>query len=371
MENILAVKELENQVVSEVCDALCSFLGGAAAHKELQQLSQLPAVLDSMGQYLLAGKVRRCGTWLLFEKYKNKMSGEFACKLAKADMCDHKFCPFCQWRLSRRVLLQLLARIVCLKEKYGADLHFGLLTKTYPNPPVDKVRETYKKMSAAERKFFLNPKIKRRFLGAFTSYEYFGDHTKAGEAHLHSHSLVAFLGDLSERHTQRLCRDVWEHVLDWKNDPLRRGDYHLQVDFRKISEKPGAVVIETEPEVENNKINKNFENICGGVLEVVKYCTAPQAMEKLSEKDFATIIIETKGLRKYRTSGVFYKFKFPEGKNENDYLKMAFDDYKDFDDNKIWEFLHMLSAEWNYYEKKYSVYNNEMKLIGKIGKDLK
>ncbi len=372
MKKILSQNIAQNQA-PEIAE-LFDFLHAYAFHKAFQQDSQLPAVLESMGKYEQAGKVRRCGTWLAFDRYKNKMTGKSAVKLAKGDLCDHKFCSFCQWRLSRKTLIQLLARIACLKEKYGVDLHFALLTKTYPNPKIDKVREVYKKLSAAERKFFLHKKIKKRFLGAFTAYEYFGDHTKRGEAHLHSHSLVAYLGYCGERYTQRICRDVWESVLDWKNDPLRRGNYHLQVDFRKITE-PAAVddvAVEIESDSENNVLNKNFVSVCGGVLEVVKYCTAPAAMEKLSKKDFKAIIFETKGLRKYRTSGCFYKFEFPEGKNENDYLKLIFDDYKDFDDTKIWEWICRLSAEWNCYDKNYLLYDgkleyNQPRVVGKIG----
>lgn len=362
--------QAQNQAVS-IAEVL-AFLSGYAAHKAFQQKSQLPAVLDSMLNFKKAGEVRRCATWFAYKKFQNKMSGEIALKQIAGETCKHKFCPFCQWRLSRKTFVDLLVKIAALKEIYP-NIHFGLLTKTYPNPPVDKVRETYKKMSAAECNFFRNSKIKKRFLGAFTAYEYFGDHTKAGEAHLHSHSLVAWISDdLSEIWTRRECREVWESVLDWKNDPLRRGNYPLQVDFQKITEKPQATaVVEIEPDVENNKLNKNFQKVCCGVLEVVKYCTAPQAMEKLNKKDFRRIIFETKGLRKYRTSGVFYKFKFPEGKDENYYKKNVFDDYKDLSDEKIWEFLGFLEVEWRYNEERYYVFGDGRRVVAKIGKDAK
>ena len=352
---------------------LFDFLRGYAKHKAFQQDSQLPAVLDLMGKFEKASKVRRCGTWLAFDKYQNKMNGQNAVKLAKGDLCDHKYCSFCQWRLSRKTLIQLLAKIACLKEKYGELLQFGLLTKTYPNPKMDKVRETYKKLSTAERRFFQHKKM-NRFLGSFTAFEYFGDNTKAGEAHLHSHSLVAFLGSCNERHTQMVCRDLWESVLKWKTDPNRHGDYHLQVDFRRITEKSKSpsFTVEIESDVENNVLNENFKKICGGVLEVVKYCTAPLAVEKLSKDDFKTLIKETKGLRKYRTSGCFYKFEFPVGKDENFYLKQIFDDYKDFDDETIWKWLCRLNAEWRCDDKNYLVFdgtleNQRLKVIAKVG----
>lgn len=367
-----SVNVLQNQD-GEIAE-LFDFLRSYAKHKSFQQDSQLPDVLDSIGKYELAGEVRRCGTWLAFDKYQNKMSGQKAIKQVSGNTCKHKYCSFCQWRLSRKTLIQLLAKIACLKEKYGERLHFGLLTKTYPNPQIVNVRATYKKLSAAERKFFLHRKIKNRFLGSFTAYEYFGDKTKSGEAHLHSHSLVAFLDGCNERYNKTLCRDIWESVLDWKNDPNRRGDYHLQVDFRKITEKieSSPDVVELESDAENNVLNENFKKICGGVLEVVKYCTAPQAVEKLSKKDFQILINETKGLRKYRTSGCFYRFEFPDGKDENFYLKQIFDDYKDFDDKDIWEWLCRLNAEWRCDDKNYLIFdgtieNQHFKIVGKVG----
>lgn len=357
-------------VITELFDFLKSY----AKHKAFQQESQLPAVLESIGKYELAGDVRRCGTLFTFDKYQNKADGQMALKQVAGNTCKHKYCSFCQWRLSRKTLIQLMARIACLKERHGDRLHFGLLTKTYPNPKMDKVRETYKKLSTAEGLFCKHKKIKKRFLGCFTAYEYFGDKTKSGEAHLHSHSLVAFLGSCNERYTQMVCRDVWESVLKWKNDPNRHGDYHLQVDFRRITEKPELLqaTAEIEPDAENNVLNENFKKICGGVLEVVKYCTAPQVVEKLSKDDFKTLIKETKGLRKYRTSGCFYKFEFPDGKDENFYLKQVFGDYKDLDDEAIWEWICRLNAEWRCGDKNYLVFdgtleNHHLKVVAKVG----
>lgn len=348
------------QLSADVKKTLFDFLDALTKHKSFAQKSKLLGVLAESTQknaWKKLSAVRNCGAEWIFELNQHKQSGEQAFTGRAYETCKHKFCSFCNWRKSRKVLLELLAICAYYKAQVYPGLEFSFVTLTFPNPPIDKVRECYLALSKAYPKLFKDKQIAKNFLGSFAGVEYVGDHTKSGEAHVHLHCLLAHLGCKDKRYWQPVFTSVWERALRWDKSPLRRGDYHLQVDFKSCFVKQ-SVLKKLENQKELNNLNKDFLSVMAGVMEVVKYVVAPATIEKMTKKDIKDLIKQTKGLRSFRTSGIFYKFKWEDtGFCQDDFLKIIFKDYKDFSAGD-WEVIATFYALWNAYDEQFYLKNS-------------
>ena len=252
-------------------------------------------------------RIHCCASMLNFLKERNIVTDEVRRRLVKANFCDYRFCPMCQWRKARKVCREVLGRLRTIDEQHnGVALLF--LTLTIKNEPLTELNSTVKHLSQAFQRLQQSKQYKSAVYGSIRAIEFLGDNTEQGECHPHFHCLLVVPKSYFTSHSY-INFEEWTSL--WQRS--------LRVDYRPIIN------------VQRVKPKGKMSAIVAAALEVVKYSVTSSDLEKLSKEDFQELDRQTRNIRQYNYSGE---------------LKDAEPTFDDVDDETLWELLEEEYYQW-------------------------
>lgn len=283
---------------------LAESLTKIARHKMIAEKANIADLIEKESR---SERIRVCGSMLNFLKERNIVTDEVRRRLVKANFCDYRFCPMCQWRKARKVCREVLGRLRTIEEQHnGVALLF--LTLTIKNEPLTELNRTIKHLSQAFQRLQQSKQYKDAVLGSIRAIEFLGDHTEKDECHPHFHCLLVVPKSYFK------SRD-YINFEEWTNLWQRS----LRVDYRPIIN------------VQRVKPKEKMSAIVAAALEVVKYSVTSSDLEKLSKEDFQELDRQTRNIRQYNYSGE---------------LKDAEPTFDDVDDETLWELLEEEYFTW-------------------------
>lgn len=286
-----------------------------ALHKMIAEKANIADLIEKESR---SERIKVCGTFLNFLKEKNIVTDEVRRRLVKANFCDYKFCPMCQWRKARKVCREVLGRLRTIEKAHnGVALLF--LTLTIKNEPLTKLNSTVKLLSKAFYRMQKTQQYKRAVYGSIRAIEFLGDNTKNGECHPHYHCLLVVNKNYFK------SRD-YINFEEWTSLWQRS----LRVNYRPVIN------------VQRVKPKGKMSAIVAAALEVVKYSVTSSDLEKLSRDEFQELDRQTRNLRQYNYSG------------ELKDAEPTFDE----EDESLWELIEEEYYTWK--NGQYSKHNIDM-----------
>lgn len=254
----------------------------------------------------------KCGNFMVFSQYRSQDTTKVKNKLEMANFCKNRFCPFCAFLKSRKLVVEFKNILQQIEQNSKSKVTYLFLTLTIKNCPLNELRETLNKMSKAFNNMFKKEKLlDRHILGYLRAVEFFGDNTPKGEAHPHFHTLLVvdssyFMGKYYI--SKFKWADMWRKYLGIpKNEPCI-------VDIRRIKAK-----------------NTEWLETDSAVFEVIKYSVAPAVLWNLTKDEFLELDKQVKGIRQYNRGGLCKTIKPLENEEE---------------DLTAWEFLREVYLSW-------------------------
>ena len=284
-------------------------------HKLIAEKVEISKMIEKKSR---SERIHCCASMLKFLKERNIVTDEVRRRLVKANFCDYRFCPMCQWRKARKVCREVLGRLRTIEESHnGVALLF--LTLTIKNEPLKELNRTIKHLSASFNRMQKTQQYKSAVLGSIRAIEFLGDNTEAGECHPHFHCLLVVN---KSYFTSRdyINFDEWTDL--WQRS--------LRVNYRPVIN------------VQRVKPKGKMSAIVAAALEVVKYSVTSSDLEKLSKEDFQELDKQTRNIRQYNYSGE---------------LKDAEPTFDDIEDENLWELLEEEYYQWKngqYSKRKFN-----------------
>lgn len=291
---------------------LAESLTKIARHKMIAEKANLADLIEKESR---SERIRACGSMLNFLKERNIVTDEVRRRLVKANFCDYRFCPMCQWRKARKVCREVLGRLRTIDEQHnGVALLF--LTLTIKNEPLTELNRTVKHLSASFNRMQKTQQYKNAVLGSIRAIEFLGDNTEASECHPHFHCLLVVPKSYFK---SRDYINFEEWTALWQRC--------LRVNYRPVIN------------VQRVKPKGKMSAIVAAALEVVKYSVTSSDLEKLTKEDFQELDKQTRNIRQYNYSGE---------------LKDAEPTFDDIEDESLWELLEEEYFQWSHgkYSKK-------------------
>lgn len=172
-----------------------------------------------------AGRVRNCGTSLLFARIGERRH------LLGANFCKVRLCPMCQWRRAIKLYNELRGKV----EFLGSDYRYVFLTLTVRNCGFSRLEGALDGLSEGWRRFSNLAKFKRNFAGYVRTIEI--THNKEKDTlHPHIHVLLAVLPD----YFSKANGDYWTHdeiLRTWRMS--MRLCYDPVCDIRAVTDREG------------------------------------------------------------------------------------------------------------------------------------
>ena len=307
------MSELDNFNRLEIEDIqLAENLQKITRHKLIAEKANIADLIEKESR---SERIRVCGSMLNFIKERNIVTDEVRRRLVKANFCDYRFCPMCQWRKARKVCREVLGRLRTIDEQHnGVALLF--LTLTIKNEPLSELNRTVKHLSASFNRMQKTQQYKCAVLGSIRAIEFLGDHTEVGECHPHFHCLLVVRKSYFKK-SDYINFEEWTSL--WQRS--------LRVDYRPIIN------------VQRVKPKGKMSAIVAAALEVVKYSVTSSDLEKLTKDDFRELDKQTRNIRQYNYSGE---------------LKDAEPTFDDVEDETLWELLEEEYYQWSHgkYSKR-------------------
>lgn len=299
------MSELDNFNRLEIEDIqLAENLQKITRHKLIAEKANIADLIEKESR---SERIRVCGSMLNFLKERNIVTDEVRRRLVKANFCDYRFCPMCQWRKARKVCREVLGRLRTIEQDHnGVALLF--LTLTIKNEPLTELNRTVKLLSKAFQRLQQSKQYKSAVLGSIRAIEFLGDNTEQGECHPHFHCLLVVRKSYFKK-SDYINFDEWTEL--WQRS--------LRVDYRPIIN------------VQRVKPKGKMSAIVAAALEVVKYSVTSSDLEKLSKEDFQELDRQTRNIRQYNYSGE---------------LKDAEPTFDDIEDESLWELLEEEYYQW-------------------------
>lgn len=291
---------------------LAESLTKIARHKMIAEKANIADLIEKESR---SERIRVCGSMLNFLKERNIVTEEVRRRLVKANFCDYRFCPMCQWRKARKVCREVLGRLRTIDEAHnGVALLF--LTLTIKNEPLTELNSTVKHLSQAFQRLQQSKQYKDAVLGSIRAIEFLGDNTAQGECHPHFHCLLVVRKSYFKK-SDYINFEEWTAL--WQRS--------LRVNYRPVIN------------VQRVKPKGKMSAIVAAALEVVKYSVTSSDLEKLSKEDFQELDRQTRNVRQYNYSGE---------------LKDAEPTFDDAEDENLWELLEEEYFQWSHgkYSKR-------------------
>lgn len=294
---------------------LAESLTKIARHKMIAEKANIADLIEKESR---SERIKVCGSMLNFLKERNIVTDEVRRRLIKANFCDYRFCPMCQWRKARKVCREVLGRLRTIDEAHnGVALLF--LTLTIKNEPLTELNSTVKHLSQAFQRLQQSKQYKDAVLGSIRAIEFLGDNTEQGECHPHFHCLLVVRKSYFKK-SDYINFEEWTNL--WQRS--------LRVNYRPVIN------------VQRVKPKGKMSAIVAAALEVVKYSVTSSDLEKLSKEDFQELDKQTRNIRQYNYSGE---------------LKDAEPTFDDAEDENLWELLEEEYYQWKngqYSKRKFN-----------------
>jgi plasmid rolling circle replication initiator protein Rep len=162
--------------------------------------------------------MQECGTFLEFA-----ITIDHVRRLVRANFCDTRLCPMCNWRKSKKLGHELERVMKIYRERHPA-FSVVMLTLTERNVSGDDLGKTLDKISKGFSKLRHRPEWKRTVKASFRATEV--TRARDGEYHPHMHILMF----VSEEIAQSRWGELWEMSRDL--------DYHPIIDKKKVEDLP-------------------------------------------------------------------------------------------------------------------------------------
>lgn len=181
-------------------------------------------------------RVRECGTFLEYKKYKDGRM-----RLNKANFCKVRLCPMCSWRRSLKIYGQV-SKVMNYAED-NKDYDYIFLTLTVKNCTGDELKDTIDLLmngfnSMTKRKMYKNS-IKGHFRALEITHNLIND-----TYHPHFHCILAVNKSYFNSRdyiSQREWTSLWKDVL--------KVDYTPIVDVRRFKDRKGKGISKSIAEV--------------------------------------------------------------------------------------------------------------------------
>jgi plasmid rolling circle replication initiator protein Rep len=259
----------------------------------------------------MMARIKTCGDFLAFiadYELQNK-------KLTKGNFCNHRFCPLCAWRLTKKNALKLDSLMKYINIEHQKEFIF--MTLTTPNVPAEKLKDEIDKYNKdftrlLKRKEFLNIKGYVRKLEVTYNAE-------RNDFHPHFHCIFAvnkryFTTKEYIKHQQLL--DLWRDVTG-------------QPEITQVS------ISKIEPKIDYKH----------SAYEVATYSAKPDDYLTHGQDIFNTFYSALSGRQLLVYSGLF-------AKANSKFKKKELDKYKIFDENTYHWFLKYFWAGGEYLENE-------------------
>lgn len=278
-------------------------------------------------------RVDECGANLLFVANQDKSKA----RLWKGFFCNHKFCPTCSWRSSRKQMIKLSVVMSAIQEEYKYEYLF--VTLTTPNVKADKLGDEIKHFNNSFSKLMR----KKRFRG-------WGDKRK-GESY--KGFVKGYMKKVEVTYNDE--RDDYNphlHVLMAVKPSYFKKDYLSKAEW--LDEWRAAT---GQPEIEAIDIVRvKREQNNKTALEMAKY-VAKDSDYLLNQEVFDTFFSGLKNKRIIVYAGIMKEYA-------NRYDIGELDKYK-VKDNEV--YVYILMAKFNFelmkYERRYRIMTDEERKI--------
>jgi plasmid rolling circle replication initiator protein Rep len=229
--------------------------------------------------------VRNCGSFLTFSKQEHMQTLETRLKLKKADFCKFRFCATCNWRRNMNINRELLEAFKAIEDTKKRVVYL-FLTLTVKNPATNDLKATVELMNDAFKRMSKTLAYKNTILGHFKALEIVGDETQPNEVHPHFH-VILIVAESYFKSPKYIHTDEWSKM--WQK--ALRADYSPIVHVQKIKRK-------------RTPSGKKLTALQCAVYEVAKYSVKHSILTDKSNDEFASIILQTKGMRFFSTGGI-------------------------------------------------------------------
>lgn len=297
---------------NERCQAFSDILSDIKSHKDFQRALS-PALSEAY---------RNTRHWSEVKDTRLRACGDFVMlapsgKIIGANFCKNRFCPFCQWRLSRRVFGQT-QRIVNYIQEHYQGFEFLFLTVTISNSVC--LSEGLNCVLKGFNNLTHDRTWRRVVRGFMRSLEItYNDEAKTWHPHVHAILAVSDKYFQNEYITQKGWRKLWDRAA--------RIDYESFVNVKKV-----------------------YGDLVAAVSEISKYSVKPSSLNvnEVDEVSVYSDLIDSTFKRRLRSfGGVFREAIKNLGVDlDNDYL----DDYDQ--EKEGCTYLLYDKRTSNYYETK-------------------
>ena len=252
-------------------------------------------------------RIQGCGSYLEFysdETFEHQ-------KLHKAYFCGHRFCPYCNWRKSRKQAVLISTLLKYLKSN---GFEFLFLTLTAPNVSGDELKSEIERFSSSFTKMIKRKKFSQSIEGYVRNLEItYNKKTKTFHPHLHVILCVqkSYFTNPKKYISRAHYLKIWQECM--KDDRI------TQVDVRKID-------------------TDSFK----AIAEVSKY-TSKDSDYLISKEVFDIFFNSLKG-----KNGVSYGGKFKEAKKLYNSGQLEYLKEKD-----LVEYIYLITYVWG--PKQYQI----------------
>ncbi len=282
-----------------------------------------------------ARDMQDCGRILFFNKEQHKETRSHRLKLEQMYTCKDRFCPFCNWRRSRKLALQSYAILKQIEEKQ--KVRFLFLTLTVKNPETKDLRKTVKEMMTGFNKLRGYKRVLNSSLGWMRALEVHPQKTDRNKAHPHFHVLL-----LVNPQYFQIGSALYISHKEWQSlwQKAMKLDYAPSVDIRAIKAKiPGG------------------DPLASVVAETCKYPVKSTDLSRLNDEQFELFVNQMFKVRNLGFGGILKEYR----------QKLNLDDIEDGDlihdltenDDKLWEIIEKIRFDYklgsyglNYYQDK-------------------
>lgn len=216
-------------------------------------------------------RIKECNTFLFMVADKTMEKT----KLHRSNNCEHRFCPICAWKKSRKNALKIGVLMQYLREEENKE--FVFLTLTAPNVKSDELDDEIKHYNKSFQRLMQRKEVKSAVKGYVRKLEVTYNKER-DDYHPHFHVILAVNKSYFTDKNYYISRDRWLEL--WQKST--KNNLITQVDVRKVK-------------ATNNKKE---------VSEIAKY-SAKDSDYLEDEKVFDTFYKSLSGKRLIVYSGLF------------------------------------------------------------------
>lgn len=282
-----------------------------------------------------ARDMQDCGRILFFNKQQHLQNSSQRLKLDQMYTCKDRFCPFCNWRRSRKLALQSYAILKQIESEQ--KVRFLFLTLTVRNPKTSDLRKTINEMMSGFNRLRGYKRVQNSSLGWMRALEVHPQKTDRDKMHPHFHVLL-IVPPLYFQVGSPLYIPQKEWQQLWKKS--MKLDYAPSVDIRAIKPK-----------------NDHSDALASVVAETCKYPVKSTDLSQLNDSQFELFVKQMFKVRNLGFGGIFKEYR----------QKLDLDDIEDGDlihegtdqEEHLWETIEKLRFDYKLGKYGLNYYQND------------